>query len=83
MTIIFLHGFDSTPGGVKPTFLAQHGHKVLNPALPDDDFDDADKIAQDEFDRHRPSGFGSMTLRRKAPTCPNWSGGVQSAWRAT
>jgi hypothetical protein len=33
MTILFLHGWQSTPGSVKPTFLAEHGHEVLNPAL--------------------------------------------------
>lgn len=54
MKILFLHGWNSTPGGVKPTFLAQHGHEVLNPALPDDDFDAAARIAQTEFDRHQP-----------------------------
>lgn len=35
MLILFLHGWHSIPGGVKPTFLAQHGHTVLNPKLPD------------------------------------------------
>jgi hypothetical protein len=30
------------------------GHDVLNPALPDDDFDEAVRIAHAEFDRHRP-----------------------------
>ena len=54
MRILFLHGWQSTPGGVKPTFLVQHGHEVLNPALPDDDFVSAVRIAQAEFDRHRP-----------------------------
>ena len=34
--------------------VAQHGHTVLNPKLPDDDFDGAVRIAQAEFDRHRP-----------------------------
>jgi hypothetical protein len=39
---------------VKPTFLAQHGHTILNPNLPDDDFAGAVESAQAEFDRHRP-----------------------------
>jgi hypothetical protein len=54
MTILFLHGWQSVPGGVKPTFLAQHGHTVINPKLPDDDFNEAVKIAQEEFDKHQP-----------------------------
>lgn len=54
MKILFLHGWQSTPGGVKPTYLARHGHEVLNPALPDDDFDAAVRIAQAEFNQHRP-----------------------------
>jgi alpha-beta hydrolase superfamily lysophospholipase len=54
MKILFLHGWTSVPGGVKPTYLARHGHEVLNPALPDEDFAEAVGIAQSEFDRHRP-----------------------------
>jgi alpha-beta hydrolase superfamily lysophospholipase len=54
MKILFLHGWQSTPGGVKPTYLKDHGHSVLNPKLPDDDFEEAARIAQAEFDRHRP-----------------------------
>ena len=54
MKILFLHGWQSTPGGVKPTYLKDHGHDVLNPALPDDDFDAAVRIAQAEFDRAQP-----------------------------
>ena len=54
MKLLFLHGWQSTPGGVKPTYLKNHGHKVLNPSLPDDDFDGAVRVAQAEFDRHRP-----------------------------
>jgi len=37
--VLFLHGWTSRPGGVKPTYLAQHGHTVLNPAIPDEDFE--------------------------------------------
>ena len=54
MTILFLHGWQSTPGGIKPTYLKDHGHTVLNPALHDEDFDEAVGIAQAEFDRHVP-----------------------------
>jgi len=54
MTILVLHGWQSVPGGVKPTFLAQHGHEVINPKLRDDDFEETVKIAQAEFDKHQP-----------------------------
>jgi pimeloyl-ACP methyl ester carboxylesterase len=52
--ILFLHGWNSVPGGVKPTYLAQHGHEVINPALPDEDFEAAVRIAQAVVDKHRP-----------------------------
>src|SRR5262245_26659472 len=55
MKSFFLHGWRSVPGGVKPSYLAQHGHEVLNPALPDEDFEAAVRIAQAEYDRHRPA----------------------------
>src|SRR5436309_5279580 len=54
MKILFLHGWQSVPGGVKPTYLARHGHTVINPKLPDDDFGEAVRIAQAEFDKHQP-----------------------------
>src|SRR5438270_1868027 len=54
MKVLFLHGWRSVPGGVKPTFLARHGHEVLNPKLPDEDFAEAVRIAQAEFDKHQP-----------------------------
>src|SRR6188768_3966918 len=54
MKILFLHGWHSVPGGVKPTYLKDHGHEVLNPALDDDDFTLAVNTAQTEFDKHRP-----------------------------
>lgn len=54
MKILFLHGWTSTPGGKKPTFLKEHGHSVFNPALPDDDFGEAVHTAQAEYDQHQP-----------------------------
>ena len=84
MLILFLHGWYSTPGGIKPTYLKDHGHEVLNPALPDDDFDAAVRIAQIEFDRHHPdvvvgsSRGGAVAMNINAsPTplvllCPAW-----------
>jgi hypothetical protein len=55
MKILFLHGWQSVPGGVKPTYLGKHGHEVVNPKLPDDDFAEAVRIAQVEFDKHQPA----------------------------
>ena len=54
MKILFLHGWHSVPGGKKPSYLASHGHEVINPALDDDDFDQAVRTAQAEYDRHQP-----------------------------
>ena len=84
MKILFLHGWTSKPGGVKPTFLAGHGHDVLNPALPDEDFAEAVRIAQVEVDCHHPDvivgssrgGAVAMNLRAGAAPlvllCPAW-----------
>ncbi len=54
MKILFLHGWHSVPGGVKPTYIKDHGHEVINPALDDDDFDAALATAQAEYDLHQP-----------------------------
>ena len=54
MKILFLHGKESGPGGTKPTYLAEHGFTVINPALPKDDFDASVLIAQAAFDEHTP-----------------------------
>ncbi len=54
MNILFLHGWTSAPGGRKPTFLKDAGHAVLNPALPDEDFEEAVRVAQAEYDQHHP-----------------------------
>lgn len=54
MKILFLHGWRSVVGGVKPTFLQNAGHEILNPALDDDDFETAVRTAQTEYDQHQP-----------------------------
>ncbi|HKB41301.1 MAG TPA: hypothetical protein VKD72_33055 [Gemmataceae bacterium] len=84
MRILFNHGWQSVPGGVKPTFLAQHGHEVSNPKLPDEDFAEAVRIAQAEFDKHRPQavvgssrgGAVAMSIdsgdARLVLLCPAW-----------
>jgi len=54
LKILFLHGWHSLPGGVKPSYLKDHGFEVINPALADDDFDVAVATAQAEFDKHQP-----------------------------
>ena len=84
MKILFLHGWQSVPGGVKPTFLKDHGHEVINPRLPDEDFSGAVRIAQAEFDKHQPvvvvgsSRGGAVALNidsgeaRLVLLCPAW-----------
>lgn len=84
LRILFLHGWQSTPGGVKPTYLAQHGHEVINPALPDDDFDAAVRIAQAEYDSGKPDAVvgssrgGAVAMNINAGEtplvllCPAW-----------
>lgn len=54
MRVLFLHGFGSRPGGLKPAFLREHGHEVVNPGLPDDDFDESVRIAQRALDETQP-----------------------------
>jgi hypothetical protein len=34
------------------TYLNDYGHEVINPKLPDGDFNGAIRIAQAEFDKH-------------------------------
>lgn len=52
--ILFLHGWHSVPGGVKPAYLVDNGHEVIDPALSDDDFNAAVRLAQEDFASHEP-----------------------------
>jgi hypothetical protein len=52
--ILYLHGLRSRPGGVKPTLLAAAGHEVINPHLPDDDFEESLRRARAALDAGRP-----------------------------
>jgi len=84
MKILFLHGWHSVPGGVKPTYLKSAGHEVLNPSLDDDDFNAAIRKAQAEYDQHQPDvivcssrgGAVAMNINvGKTPLvllCPAW-----------
>ena len=86
MRILFLHGWTSKPGGLKPSHLAQNGHEVFNPALSDHDFDEAVRIAQAEFEEHQPdvvvgsSRGGAVAMQIDAGDvplvllCPAWKG---------
>src|SRR5439155_7978237 len=71
-------------GGVKSTYLKNHGHEVINPALDDDDLAQAVKTARAEFDKHQPQvvvgssrgGAVAMNIRSGAAKlvllCPAW-----------
>lgn len=84
MVILFLHGWHSVPGGVKPTHLKDHGHTVINPALNDDDFEAAVRTAHEAFGKHQPqvvvgsSRGGAVAMNIKSGTaklvllCPAW-----------
>ena len=84
MKALFLHGWQSIVGGVKPTYLKNAGHEVINPALDDDDFDMAVRTAQAEYDQHKPdvivgsSRGGAVAVNMDSGTtplvllCPAW-----------
>jgi len=82
--ILYLHGWNSVVGGVKPTYLRTHGHEIIEPALPNNDFEAALKTAQAAFDQHQPEvvvgssrgGAVAMNLQpgaaRLVLLCPAW-----------
>jgi hypothetical protein len=84
MKILFLHGWHSVVGGVKPTFLKDAGNEVINPALDHDDFATALQVAQAVFNAQRPdvvvgsSRGGAIAMNIDSGTtplvllCPAW-----------
>jgi hypothetical protein len=84
MKILFLHGWHSAVGGVKPTFLEEQGHQVFNPKLDDDDFGAARLAAQSQYDLHQPDvivgssrgGAVALNIHSKSTPlvllCPAW-----------
>ena len=84
MKVLFLHGWTSVVGGQKPTYLKEHGHEVINPALPDEDFKESVWIAESEYSKHQPDvivgssrgGAVAVNLNSKDTPlvllCPAW-----------
>jgi pimeloyl-ACP methyl ester carboxylesterase len=85
MKLLYLHGLSSKPGGTKPTFLGRHGYEVVNPHLPDDDFDGSVQVAQAAYDESRPdlivgsSRGGAVALNIDAAPAPLVL--IAPAWR--
>jgi predicted esterase YcpF (UPF0227 family) len=82
--ILYLHGWNSGVGGVKPSYLRSHGHDVHEPALDHEDFQRALDTAQAAFDQEQPdvvvgsSRGGAVALNinsgsaRLVLICPAW-----------
>jgi hypothetical protein len=54
MKLLYIHGWNSVVGGVKPTYLRSHGHEVIEPELDHENFEAALRTAQAAFDQHHP-----------------------------
>ena len=84
MKLLYLHGWNSTVGGVKPTYLRSHGHEVIEPEMDHEDFEAALRTAQAAFDQHQPeivvgsSRGGAVAVNldsgpaRLVLICPAW-----------
>ncbi len=53
MKILYLHGWNSVIGGVKPTYLKSQGHEVIEPTLDHEGFQAAMEAAQKASDQHQ------------------------------
>ena len=82
--LLYLHGWNSMVGGVKPTSMRSHGHEVIEPELDHEDFEVALRTAQAAFDQHQPevvvgsSRGGAVAVNldsgpaRLVLICPAW-----------
>lgn len=84
MRVLYLHGWNSVVGGVKPTYLKTRGHEVIEPALDHEDFEAALQTAHRALDHHQPevvvgsSRGGAVAVNlasgsaRLVLVCPAW-----------
>jgi hypothetical protein len=87
LKILFLSGYGSRPGEINSTTLRAHGHTVVEPDLPDNNFARSVTLAQRVFNRHQPDvvvgwsrgGAVAMSIDTKyapliliAPAWKNW-----------
>ena len=84
MKVLYLRGWNSVVGGVKPTYRKSHGHEVIEPALDHEDFQAALATAQRAFDQYQPdvvvgsSRGGAIAVNlgsgpaRLVLICPAW-----------
>ena len=82
--ILYLHGWNSVVGGVKPTYLRSHGHEIIEPELDHEDFQAALETAQRVFDQYQPdvvvgsSRGGAVAVNLESGSarlvliCPAW-----------
>ena len=61
MRILFLTGWHAAPGGIKSTFLREHGHEVIEPLLDDEDFSVAIRTAQHAYDVGQPNAVVGLS----------------------
>jgi len=65
--ILILNGWQSVSGGVEPNYLATHGHEVINPKLPNENMEQAVRIAQAEIDKHQPRSLSDRAVVGPSP----------------
>jgi hypothetical protein len=70
--ILYLHGLHSRPGGTKPSLLLADGHEVINPHLPDDDFDESLRRAREALAARPPEVVVGSSRGGAVLIAPAW-----------